>query len=128
MTPMLAQAQLDAVPDHFVKWFFVILFALILIVAAIVGIIAAFRTPMPQRLNDDPPIEVRKSPKRYNHDAHEIRFNKIEKDVAANTDEIEKLWDTMRDEDKQIRADVANKFEVISRALGRIEGALDKYK
>ena len=38
--------------------------------------------------------------------------------------ELGQLWSTMRDEDKTIRKEVAEKFDSISRALGRIEGKI----
>ena len=40
--------------------------------------------------------------------------------------EITSIWNTMREEDKGIRKDLADKFENISRALGRIEGKLNR--
>ena len=38
--------------------------------------------------------------------------------------ELGQIWSTMRDEDKAIRKEVAEKFDSISRALGRIEGKI----
>lgn len=124
----LAQAQLDAVPASFVKWFFVSLFALLVIVGILVGIRQALREPPPQRINDDPPVEVRKAAKRYNHDATENRFVQVERRLDGHDGEISNLWNTMRSEDKELRRDMMQQFETISRALGRIEGKLEGRK
>jgi len=66
----------------------------------LIGLIVyvALRKPekLRAKLDDDPPIEVRKSPKRYNHDATEIRFVAIEQKVGRHSDDIEKLKDLLR--------------------------------
>ena len=49
------------------------------------------------------------------HDEHGRRIDGHDK-------EIQNLWMTMRTEDKEIRQDVSDKFDAISRSLGRIEG------
>lgn len=53
------------------------------------------------------------------HEEHQRRLN-------GHDIEITNIWNTMRAEDKEIRKDVSDKFEVISRALGRIEGKLEE--
>jgi len=40
--------------------------------------------------------------------------------------QLNSLWTTMREEDKQIRAEQAAQYQSISLALGRIEGKLSK--
>ncbi len=92
---IFAQAQIDSAPPEFVKWFFVVLFALIVVAGVIVGIYATFRKSDPQKLNDDPPIEVRKSPKRFNFDLTEQRHHDHERRIleleARSNELIEKL-------------------------------------
>ncbi|MCX6896316.1 MAG: hypothetical protein NTZ16_12625 [Verrucomicrobia bacterium] len=83
MNLMMAQAQLDSAPAEFVKWFFVIVFALILVVAAVFGIVAFFRKPDEVKLKDDPAIEVRKAAKRFNYDLTEQRYNDHERRILA---------------------------------------------
>ncbi|MDE2101205.1 MAG: hypothetical protein KGL39_28425 [Patescibacteria group bacterium] len=64
-----------------------------------------------------PSATVRELNEKY--DEHGRRLDKHDEEITS-------IWNTMRDEDKEIRADVSDKFEAISRALGRIEGALNK--
>ena len=78
---MLAQStDLPAVPAETLKWVLVILIALLFIGLAIWS---AFRKPGKQRvkIDDDPAIEVRKAPKRFNHDLTEHRFNDHERRI-----------------------------------------------
>jgi hypothetical protein len=125
---MLAQAQLDAVPSGYVKWFFVCLAAVFIVAAAIVGIVVAFRKPEPQKLNDDPPIQVQKAAKRYNHDLAEARYGELTRRADGHDAEIEQLWTTMRDEDSAIRKENGAKFDSILLALGEIKGELKNKK
>ena len=79
--PILAQADLGGVPAEIFKWVMIIIVALIVVAGVIVGIYMALRKPGPQKLDDEPPIKVQKSPKRYNHDATVLRFEAVEKRV-----------------------------------------------
>jgi FtsZ-interacting cell division protein ZipA len=125
MIPLLAQAtDLPAVPAETLKWVLIILVALLFIAVAIVGLWATTRKPAPTKLEDNPPISVRKEAKRYNHDAIETRFVGLERQTAENTSEIETIWTTFRQEDQAIREKNAAQFERIARSLGRIEGRL----
>jgi hypothetical protein len=86
---MLAQAQpLDALPAGFWKSFCIALLALIGGVAAVLWIISLVRRPEPTRLQDSPPIEFRKAPKRYNHDATEARFAEIDRRLELHDAEL----------------------------------------
>lgn len=71
------------------------------------------------------PVEITKSPKRYNHDRTEQRFVDHERRLDDHGDQIESLWNTMRAEDAKIREDNNTQFRLIAKSLGRIEGRLD---
>jgi len=125
MKPMFAEA-IDNIPSDFWKNFCLGLIALLSVAGIIVGIWATLRKSEPQRLNDDPPIEIRKSPKRYNHDAVEQRFVRVEGQLTGHGLQLTELWEEMRSEDAKLQDDVNEKFQAIQRALGRIEGKLEK--
>lgn len=97
---MLAQEQLQGLPDTFWKNFCIALLVLLGAGGVIVGIWMAFRKPAPVKLNDEPAIEVRKAPKRFNHDLSEQRFTDHERRITGlenwRFNLIEKL-----EEDKQ---------------------------
>ena len=123
---MLAQAQLDSVPEGYVKWFFVILFVLIVIVGIIVGIISAYRKPSPIRIDDNPAPEFRKAPKRYNHDLFIAQHGEVSRRLDGHDAEINSLWETMRSEDAAIRRENGAKFDAILLSLGEIKGEIKK--
>jgi hypothetical protein len=54
--------------------------------------------------------------------------DKVHEEVDRRLDSLEKekelLWTSMRQEDKDIRAELSSSFQSIQRALGRIEGKL----
>lgn len=79
----LAQASLNDVPDSFWKNFSVVLIVLIVVASAIAGIWAVMRKPSPVKLDDQPPIEVRKSPKRFNYEQSEQRYHDHERRIVA---------------------------------------------
>lgn len=109
-------------PAGQLKWILVTIFGLLIVAGIIVSIIVAFRkktfTVEPQ------PVEVRKSPKRYNHEQTEHRFGDVTRRLDGHDAELESLWKTMREEDADIREKNGERFEEIMRALGRIEGEL----
>ena len=117
---MFAQQDLSTVPDSFWKNFCLALLVLIGLAVSAVGIWAAIRKPDPVKLNDNPAIEVRKAPKRYNHEEVQGRFVRIE----GRLDDHDAYFESLREEDKAIREKNSEAFEKISRALGRIEGML----
>ena len=127
MTPLLlAQAQLDSVPATYLKWFMVVLCVLIVMVGVVVGIIKALQKPEPNRIVDEPPIKVEKSPKRFNHDLFVSQHQDVTRRLDGHDKEFEELWRTLRAEDAETRRQMAESFLSIQRALGRIEGKLDK--
>lgn len=124
----LAQAQIDSVPATYVKWFFVCVFAVIVVLAAVAAIAAYFRKPEPQRLNDEPPIKVEKAPRRFNHDLAESRHGEVTRRLDGHDAEIEQIWFTMRNEDSAIRKETGVKFDAILLALGEIKGEIKNRK
>ena len=125
---MLAQQTLDTLPAGFWKDFSGGIFVLLGAVGILIGIAAYFRKPEPTKLTDDPAIKVEKTSKRFNHDLFESRHGEVTRRLDVHDIQIKDLWDTMRHEDQATRVDVASKFEAISRALGRIEGKLERDK
>lgn len=92
----LAQSNFDAVPADFIKWFFAILFVLVLVAAAAWGAFGRREKQSVKIDREDQPVDVRKSPKRYNHDATENRFTGLEKKTEEHGKEIGELWKTLR--------------------------------
>jgi hypothetical protein len=134
---ILAQQTLDALPANYWKWFCISLLVLLGASTAVVLIIVSFRKPEPTRLHDDPPIEVRKSAKRYNHDLTEVRFQGIEVRVAKNEDQIEKINDLIRidlpamerrldDANESRVSEVHHRVNQILEVVGEIKGQLKK--
>ena len=116
--------DLSSEPAEIFKWVMITLIGIVLIVAVVYGSFFSGRKPVQAKIDDDPPITVRKAPKRYNHDATEQRFISIENRVNASEAEIDSLWNTMRAEDKATRDEFATTQARIQRSLGRIEGRL----
>lgn len=73
------------------------------------------------KIQDDPAIEVRKAPKRYNHDLIETRFGRIETRLDGHDTELDSAWEEM----KAIREVNAQRYAEIAKSLGRIEGRLN---
>ena len=121
---MLFAQAIDNIPAPFWKYFGMAMLVFLGALGTAVSIYAALRKPDATRINDEPPVKFEKMSRRFNHDLSESRYLDHQHRLDAHDEEIEKIWLTMRAEDKEIRADVANKFESISRALGRIEGKL----
>ena len=123
---MLAQAQLDSVPASQVKWFFVILFALIIVAGVIIGIVVSFRKQPKVQIDDNPPPEFRKAAKRFNHDLFVAQHSEVTRRLDSHESEIDSLWKTMRDEDAAIRRENGAKFDAILLSLGEIKGEIKK--
>lgn len=126
-SPILAQTDLPSVPAETLKWTLIILVALLLIAAVIKGLVRGFR-PEKVTLNDDPPVEFRKAPKRFNHDLAEDRHHEVTRRLEGHDAEIEQLWTTMRKEDAAIRLENGAKFDAILLSLGEIKGELKRHK
>ena len=112
-----AQTDLPSVPAETLKWVLVILVAIVLIgLAVFTAIHSASKKSM--RL-EEPMPELRKAPKRYNHDANEQRFGELERRIVELEEwrdgliekleldkmEILKAGDTRKD---QIEAHIEN--------------------
>lgn len=92
---MLAQA-IDMLPPSFWKYFCMALIALVLIACAVVGAWSQLRQPEPQRINDEPAVKVEKISKRYNHDAIDQRFGRIETRIDGHDSELDAAWKEMQ--------------------------------
>jgi cytochrome c-type biogenesis protein CcmH/NrfG len=123
MNTLLAQTDLPSVPDTTLKWVLIILVAILLIVAVVY---AAFGKRGAIKIDDQPAIEVRKAPKRFNNDLCVANHNEIQRRLDGHDAEIEQLWSTMRDEDAAIRRETGAKFDAILLALGEIKGEIKK--
>ena len=88
---MLAQQTLDSVSATYWKNFSISMLVLLGIVLTVATLYWMFRKSDPVKLKDDPAIEVRKSPKRYNHDAIENRFVNVENRLDEHDVDIEKM-------------------------------------
>jgi len=119
---ILAQANLESVPDSTFKWTVITIFGLILIAASIIGIIVAFRKQ--QTAIEPNTIAVRKAQKRFNHDLCLTQHADIKRRLDGHDAELNTLWNTVRVEDEDIRKEMRASFGQISRSLGRIEGRL----
>jgi len=120
MTSFLAQAQtLDSVPASFWKYFCIGLMVLLGAAVGIVMLIVSFRKPGPVEINDQPPIEVRKAPKRFNYDLAEQRYS----DHARRIQELE---DWRRDLIKKLDADKAEMMRAGEERASRIHEHIEK--
>jgi hypothetical protein len=116
---LLAQAQtLDPLPAGYWKLFCMSLLVLIGGAAAILWIISLVRKPEPTRLADAPPIEIRKAPKRYNHDATEARFAEIDRRLEAHDLELHAIQE---DRARTLRH-INRRFERVLVGLASIAG------
>jgi len=96
LMPLLGQAtDLPEVNANFWKQFCICLLVLLAVLVAIVTLWALTRKAEPVKLKDDPAIEVRKAPKRYNHDQIDLRFKQVENRVASVEAEVDSTWDTI---------------------------------
>ena len=93
---MFAQQSLENVPAGFWKNFCIGLLVLLGAAATLVAIWSSMRRPEPARLNDDPPIKVEKISKRYNHDAIDQRFGRIETRIDGHDSELDAAWKEMQ--------------------------------
>ena len=149
MIPMLAQADLGQLPANFLKEMLLFtvgsMVALAFIVAAIFAGLQYFADRRRERREElraanPPATEIQPLPL----PVQKIFPNATMKDLAEKHDEhgrridghdkeIQNLWMTMRNEDKEVRKEFADKFDALrkelsdwtntmSRALGRLEG------
>ena len=116
--PLLAQQTLDAIPAAALKWVLAILLVLLGVAGAVVFIIAAFRRPAPVKLDDAPPIEVRRAPTRYNHEATQARLAEIDRRLEAHAGELRAIQE---DRVKTLRH-INQRFERVLIGIASIAG------
>ena len=115
---MLAQQTLDAIPAATLKWVLAILVVLLGVAGAVVFIIVSFRRPTPVKLDDAPPIEVRRAPTRYNHEATEARLAEIDRRLEAHACELRAIQE---DRIKTLRH-INQRFERVLIGIASIAG------
>ena len=114
----LAQQTLDAVPSATLKWVLAILCVLLGVAGAVSFLIVSFRRPAPLKLADAPPIEVRKAPKTYNHEATEARLAELERRLEAHDLELRSIQEDRARTLRHINA----RFERVLVGLASIAG------
>jgi hypothetical protein len=91
---MLLAQSVDAIPADTLKWTLAILIVLLGVAALIIGII---RSGEKKRVAiDEQPVEVRKSPKRFNHELSEQRHIEVHRRLNEHDREIGSLWNAVR--------------------------------
>ncbi|HEY1663764.1 MAG TPA: hypothetical protein VGI03_15210 [Verrucomicrobiae bacterium] len=142
MILIFAQANVDSLPANWLKNMVVFTIA---IIAATSFACSAFVTILQYILEKrrdakssteaqpreilPQPLGVEKMSKRYNHDAHELRFKSVEETVERHGAEIGKLWDTLRIDlpsmerrlDKANEERVGNVHERVNEILGEVK-------
>lgn len=89
---ILAQStDLPNVPADILKWVLIILVAIAMIAALFYAAFKSGERPVRTKLQDDPPIEIRKSPKRYNHELAEQRYDEVTRRLDAHDVEIKEI-------------------------------------
>jgi hypothetical protein len=99
---MLAEETLHDLPDSFWKNFCIALIVLLGVAAVVVLIWSAMRKPAPLKLSDDPAIEVRKAPKRFNHDLAETRHTELDRRVTRLENWRDGLIQKLEDDKQEI--------------------------
>jgi len=132
---ILAQADIQNLPAGWLKYMIIFLIVSALVSAALVGAIMAVLQYFQSKRAATESQERVLSPQPFIIAMQKEFAGKHEFDlhVAANTIEHNNLFSKiggvergLREEDKQIRKDMTDKFDAISRALGRIEGELKR--
>jgi flagellar basal body-associated protein FliL len=121
MITMLAQStDLPAVPSETLKWVLIILVVILFVGLAVY---AAINTAREKRLtiNDDPAPQFERAPKRYNHEAVDQRFGRVESRLRDHDLKFEKLAEERHEDEKaQQKQNVRVMF-----ALGKIAERLN---
>jgi len=115
---LLAQQSLDAIPASTLKWVLAILLVLLGVAGAVIFIIVSFRRPSPVKLDDAPPIEVRRAPTQYNHEATEARLAAIDRRLEAHALELRAIQE---DRIKTLRH-INQRFERVLIGIASIAG------
>jgi hypothetical protein len=127
---MLAQADIGQLPANFIKNIAILLVVVFVLTSFLFGTIFAglqyflsrrqSKRTMQTEIHPQP-FEITKAPKRFNFDFENQRHKEIDNRLLNHENEISAL----RAEDKAIRGDMAEKFDVISLQLGKIIGQLE---
>lgn len=105
---ILAQANLDSVPATVLKYVLIILLAFAVAAAFIYGAVKK-DGKRNVKIDSDPPAEIRKAAKRFNHDLAEERFNDHRKRIENLEEEV-----------KTIQLSRARALSRIERRFGKI--------
>ncbi len=93
MKTIFAQStDLPAVPGDTLKWIIVVVVAMLLIALAVYSAFGSKRI----KVEDQPPPEFRKAPKRYNHELAEQRFGEHGRRIVGLESEVGEIWRTLR--------------------------------
>ena len=115
---LLAQAtDLPSVPAEVFKWTVIVLLAVFATVAAVVLFIRSLHDRT-VKIDDQPPLEIRKAAKRYNHEANELRFAEIDRRLAAHEKEMQGIQRERAETLKHIN----RRFERVLVSLASIAG------
>jgi len=135
---MLAQADISTLPAGFLKDVIIVMVAAIILMTGLMTAVfmglqyflerrriareeAAAENPGVMNIGPTPLPVTKVYPTATLRDLNDHGRRLDDHDKQLNS-----LWTTMREEDKQIRAEQAAQYQSISLALGRIEGKLSK--
>lgn len=85
-----------------------------------------FRKPNATVAIEPQPLEVRKQPKRFNHELSESRHREVTGRLDGHDAEIDSLWTTLRAEDKAIRETHAQNFAEVKSDISGLAGTLEE--
>ena len=97
---MFAQStDLPAVPSETLKWVLIILVSIVLVGAIVY---AAIKSGSDKKtiISDDPPPQFDRVPKRYNHEATQERFGRVESRLRDHDQKFERLQLEKHEDDK----------------------------
>jgi hypothetical protein len=126
---MFAQASSESLPAGWLKYAIIFVVSLLVLIAVVVGAVVSVL----QYFQSKRAVGEAQAPQPFIVAMQKEFASKHEFDVhvAANVLEHNNLFSKiggvdrgLREEDKQIRKEMADKFDAISRALGRIEGKI----
>ena len=127
---MLAQADLAAVPDAVLKGFVLAGVAFTVVVAFVTSALFAglqYFLDRRRAAREDarPAPPVSKPPSAATWRELQEKHTEHGRRLDFHDRQIDSLWTTLRVENTSIRKEMTDKFDTISRALGRIEGRLN---
>ena len=98
--------------------------ALFASIAGNIAMVASLRKRQDTHHIDPLPLEVRGVSGAVTEANCSERHDDIRRRLDEHTNQIDRIWHTMRDEDEKTRIMIAKGLTEIERALGRIEGKL----